>query len=108
MRRAALPLLLLAAAPALAEVPAMGSDVTCAHVAQVMEEPALLPRCLADEAAALARLEPHWEEVPMDIRGGCTAAVLESDPGSYQILAICVEDALAAAGLPSPFPPEAE
>ncbi len=103
MRRL-LPVLLLAS-PAWAEVPAMGSATTCAQLAQSMDRPEILPRCLADEAAARVRLEPHWDELPLDIAGGCTAAVLEGQPGSYQILAICIEDGLAAAGLPSPLPP---
>jgi hypothetical protein len=105
MRRL-LPFLLLAT-PAWAEVPEMGSATTCAGLAQSMGRPELLPRCLADEAAAKVRLEEHWDDLPIAIAGGCTAAVLEADPGSYQILSICIEDGLAAAGLPSPFPSEA-
>ncbi len=107
MRRAVLPLLLLAA-PALADVPEMGSEATCQGLADSLGKPELLPRCLADEAAAKVRLEMHWDEVPMDLAGGCSAAVLDTGQGSYQILAICIEDGLLAAGLPSPFPaPEA-
>jgi hypothetical protein len=103
-----LAFLLLGASPAWADVPEMGSDVTCADLARAMDRPEILPRCLTDEAAAKARLEEHWDEVPMDIAGGCAAAVLDSGSGSYQILAICIEDGLQAAALPSPFaPPEA-
>jgi hypothetical protein len=105
MRRL-LPLLLVAA-PAWAEVPEMDSAATCAQLAQSLDRPELLPRCLADEAAGKVRLEPHWDALPMDIAGGCSAAVLETGQGSYQILAICIEDGLKAAGLPSPIPPEA-
>jgi hypothetical protein len=103
MMRHLLPLL-LAASPAWAEVPEMGSTITCTQLAQSMDRPDLLPRCLTDEAGARVRLEEHWDELPIDIAGGCTAAVLEGNPGSYQILALCIEDGLAAAGLPSPFP----
>ncbi len=98
-------LLLLVAAPALAAVPAMDSQSTCEQLSASTAKPELLPRCLADEAAALARIEPHWDAVPMDIAGGCASAVLDQGAGSYQILAICIEDGLSAAGLPSPFPP---
>ena len=104
MRRILLPLLLVAA-PAWAAVPEMGSEATCQGLADSMGKPELLPRCLADEAAAKARLEPQWDALPMDLAGGCTAAVLDSGQGAYQILALCIEDGLVAAGLPSPFPP---
>ena len=107
MRRV-VPALLLAAAPAWAEVPVMGSDATCAALAQDLDRPELLPRCLTDEAAARVRLEEHWDALPMDLAGGCTSAVLDQGPGSYQILAICIEDGLQAAALPSPFAPEAQ
>jgi hypothetical protein len=105
--RVALPFLLVTGA-AWAAVPSMDSQTTCAHLAQEMDRPELLPRCLADEVAAKARLEPHWDERPLDIAGGCTAAVLEGQPGSHQILSTCVEDRLAEAGPPSLFPAEAE
>ena len=107
MRRLVLGSLLLLAAPAWAEVPEMGSDATCAGLAQDLDRPELLPRCLTDEAAAKVRLEEHWDALPLDIAGGCTAAVLDQGPGSYQILFICIEDGLQAAAFPSPFAPEA-
>ena len=106
MRRLLAPLLLMAA-PAWAAVPAMDSAATCQQVSESMSQPDLLPRCLADEVAAQVRLEEHWDALPMDIAGGCASAVLDQGPGSYQILAICIEDGLQAAALPSPFAPEA-
>lgn len=106
MLRLLAPLCLLAT-PAWAAVPEMGSDATCTGLAQSMDRPELLPRCLSDEAAAKVRLEEHWDALPMDIAGGCASAVLDQGPGSYQILAICIEDGLKAADLPSPFAPEA-
>jgi hypothetical protein len=106
VRAAAGLLLALAALPAGAQVPAMDSATTCAHVAQVIGDPAIVERCLADEAAAQGRLAPVWEQLPLDIAGGCVAHQLDGNPGSYQILALCIEDGLAAAGLPSPLPPQ--
>lgn len=103
--RALLPLLLLAA-PALADVPALDSAATCAQVAEQLGDAALEARCLADEAAALLRLRVGWDAVPADIAGGCAALATDAGaPGSTQILLLCVEDRLAAQGQPSPFPP---
>ncbi|MFI5020763.1 MAG: hypothetical protein ACHQRJ_03780 [Alphaproteobacteria bacterium] len=95
---AAMLLAVLAAAPALAEMPRYDVAAHCKAIAEVGGAPseAIRQGCYQQEQAAYDALKPRWDQLEAAMRQHCDQIARAGGRGSYAILEGCIQQEIEA------------